>query len=254
MQMLSLGSAFAALLLTFIWRMGPVTLLGGNIFMRALGVLPYEIMYVYAAEILPTSHRNAGVAFGGGATKCVGGIIPLILLPLVTPSIPTASLFEVERGGSRVDKRRRNGNRKELSVLLLQIEQQLAGNATDSSNTNVTDTVAEAEPIDGKVNGGADISGMQSEVWGNTDGGNISLPYLILSVCAFIATAILYNAPDPGTSLCDTAIETDIVLETARNSARSSRSISAEQQPLVGGSESRRETHKPVASLYRLQI
>lgn len=221
MQLLTLGSAFAALLLAVIWRMGPVALFGGNILMRSLGVLPYEIMYVYAAEIMPTSHRNTGLAIGSGASKCVGGIIPLILLPLVTPSIPKNSLFADSKHGSvgsssGGESRKGGGSRKEsLSLLLLQMEQKLA-NETELSTANATDGVADAEPIDGGPEGDADISGMQSEVWGDSDGGNISLPYLILSVCAFIATAILYNSPDPSTSLCDTPTETRIVLETAR--------------------------------------
>ena len=64
MMLLTGASAIFALVLTFIWRDGVWALFGGNLLMRAVGALPYEIMYVYTAEVLPTSHRNTGLSLG----------------------------------------------------------------------------------------------------------------------------------------------------------------------------------------------
>jgi hypothetical protein len=32
--------------------------------MRLFSVCPYKVMYVYMAELIPTSHRNVGLSFG----------------------------------------------------------------------------------------------------------------------------------------------------------------------------------------------
>ena len=71
------------LLLTFTCYMGPSVLFAGYVLMRCSGLVPYEIMYVYVAEILPTSHRNTGISLGNGMSKGVGCLLPLLLLPLV---------------------------------------------------------------------------------------------------------------------------------------------------------------------------
>jgi sugar phosphate permease len=46
---------------------------------------PYTIMYVYAAELLPTTHRNVGVSSGNAFSKLIGGVI--------LPQIITSSLM-----------------------------------------------------------------------------------------------------------------------------------------------------------------
>lgn len=254
MLYLTAASALAALSLTFTWRMGLMTFFVGNLAMRSLGVLPYEIMYVYAAEIMPTSHRNTGLAIGSGASKLVGGILPLLLLPLVTQ--PQTGAVTLSRGSSAASLLAAS-----LPGRLLPKQIQL--NLTDVMS-NMTDAVAEAEPVDDEAATGHvhNVDSMpSSETWG---GGNenetISVPYLILCISACIATMMLYTSPDPSDTLCDTAIETDIALETARSGSRlSSRrstdsSMLLEAQPLVGGARSRNSAdRKPVAALYRLQ-
>ncbi|KAJ1488080.1 major facilitator superfamily domain-containing protein [Baffinella frigidus] len=54
-----------------------------NILLRMFSILPYEVMYVYAAELLPTSHRNLGVSIGNGTTKLVAVAVPIALMPLL---------------------------------------------------------------------------------------------------------------------------------------------------------------------------
>lgn len=72
MMCLTAMSGIFAFALTFVWREGPWALFGGNLLMRAVGALPYEIMYVYTAEVLPTSHRNAGLSIGQVRFSCGG--------------------------------------------------------------------------------------------------------------------------------------------------------------------------------------
>ena len=60
-----LAAVFAAVwvfLCIFIAPLGPTWAVLGNAGMRLLAVMPYEMMYVYVAELLPTSHRAAGGA------------------------------------------------------------------------------------------------------------------------------------------------------------------------------------------------
>ena len=69
---------------------------------------------------------------------------------------------------------------------------------------------------------------------------------------------MLYTSPDPVGTLCDTALETDIALETSRSETRRSRRLSIdsmpEWQPLVRGEAARRSAYwNPVDALYRLQ-
>jgi MFS family permease len=73
MMYLSAGSALAALTLSFIWSLGPLTLFAGNLVLRLMCLAPYSIMYIYSAELSPTSHRNTVQAIGNGATKVIAG-------------------------------------------------------------------------------------------------------------------------------------------------------------------------------------
>ena len=47
-----------------------------------MAIMPFEGMYVYAAEIMPTSHRQAGLCIGIGMSKLMSGIAPAMLTPL----------------------------------------------------------------------------------------------------------------------------------------------------------------------------
>lgn len=51
---------------------------------------PYEVFYLYAAELLPTTHRNQGVALGNGSTKAVAVLCPLVIFPVFrwSPALP----------------------------------------------------------------------------------------------------------------------------------------------------------------------
>ena len=55
-----------------------------NIGLRIAAIVPYQVMYVYAAELFPTSHRNFGLSFGNAMTKTVGVALPILLMPLLT--------------------------------------------------------------------------------------------------------------------------------------------------------------------------
>lgn len=79
----ALCSLSAAALLCFIIDDGRFWIHTGILAQRFFSIVPYEIMYVYAAETLPTSHRNSGVSMGNAATKGVAMVVPLIMLPLL---------------------------------------------------------------------------------------------------------------------------------------------------------------------------
>jgi len=238
------ASACAALLLTFIWRRGAGALFVGNLLMRAVGALPYEIMYVYAAEVLPTSHRNTGLSLGQGASKIVASSLPLLLLPLVVaPNHSTLSLVRNAAAG---------GAGSSLSLLVSGFAaEQLEGRAEDAA---ANATVREAEPVDA---GNSEKHGASAS-WGLEDSSDVSVPYLILFVSACIATTMIYYAPDASTSLYDTVTQADDALDSDRSTGRRLLDGSeAECRRLVppsptSGQHSLRGK-KTVGSLYRLQ-
>ena len=47
-------------------------------------------MYVYCAEILPTTHRQAGLSIGIGSSKAASGLAGVLLFPLRTFSTTSA--------------------------------------------------------------------------------------------------------------------------------------------------------------------
>jgi hypothetical protein len=47
-------------------------------------------MYVYCAEILPTTHRQAGLSIGIGSSKTASGLAGVLLFPLLTFSTSSA--------------------------------------------------------------------------------------------------------------------------------------------------------------------
>eukprot|EP00960_Hanusia_phi_P046451 757836-Hanusia_phi.AAC.2 len=44
----------------------------------------YQLMYVYAPSILPTSHRNQGMAIGNGISKLVGLSAAFIIVTIIS--------------------------------------------------------------------------------------------------------------------------------------------------------------------------
>jgi len=187
MLYLAAASVLAALSLSFTWRMGLNTFFAGNLVMRSVGVLPYEIMYVYAAEILPTSHRNTGLAIGNGASKTVGCILPLLLLPLVTHSQFSAlAVSQNTNASSSVSLWLPGGGGGGVR----QLSQQLEANLTDTM-FNTTHTVVEAEAVFGGAERSASnidsMPGINASGGGSVDAA-ISVPYLILCMSACVAT------------------------------------------------------------------
>jgi len=80
---LSLASVVVAGIMIMISDKGTTWLHLGSMGLRLMVVLPYEAMYIFAAELLPTSHRNLGLSLGNGATKLVAALMPLVLMPLI---------------------------------------------------------------------------------------------------------------------------------------------------------------------------
>jgi len=79
---LAAASVCALLLHLFLRMQGPIGKIIGNVLLRLFSVLPYEMMYLYVAERVPTSHRNISLSLGNASTKLIAGILPLALLPL----------------------------------------------------------------------------------------------------------------------------------------------------------------------------
>jgi len=90
---LLLLSAICCFLVAAAWSIAPAFLIAGNVAVRMFCVAPYEAMYVYVAELLPTSHRNAGLALGNASTKMVAAILPLVLTPLMSLDLNAPYIF-----------------------------------------------------------------------------------------------------------------------------------------------------------------
>lgn len=84
LMLFTLGLASGSWMLFHIYlrSLGPVGLVVGNVGIRLFAVMPYKVMYVYIAELVPTSHRSAGLSFGNGTTKTVAALMPLVVVPL----------------------------------------------------------------------------------------------------------------------------------------------------------------------------
>eukprot|EP00960_Hanusia_phi_P011379 332110-Hanusia_phi.AAC.1 len=80
---LSLSSIVVAAIMVLVSDKGTTWLHLGSMGLRLIVVLPYEAMYIFASELLPTSHRNLGLALGNGSTKLVAALMPLVLMPLI---------------------------------------------------------------------------------------------------------------------------------------------------------------------------
>mmetsp|Transcript_36443 Transcript_36443/g.74819 ORF Transcript_36443/g.74819 Transcript_36443/m.74819 type:complete len:526 (-) Transcript_36443:316-1893(-) len=73
----------SALLCAITVNMSLGWLVASNLLLRFCVVAPYEAMYVYAAETLPTSHRNKSLSSGNSATKIVAVLVPLLAQSLL---------------------------------------------------------------------------------------------------------------------------------------------------------------------------
>ena len=75
--------AVSALILHFIWTQGFWVLLIFVLTTKVFAVMAFEGMYVYTAELVPTSHRQAGVSLGIGLSKLSSGIAGMLLMPFI---------------------------------------------------------------------------------------------------------------------------------------------------------------------------
>ena len=208
--------------------------------------------YIYVAEILPTSHRNMGIALGQGASKIVGCVLPLLLLQLVAYRAPLSGLSvtlesqAVLRSGGILA----NTNREHALLLSSRSrvqEQALRGGggggvllhvASDADTKGAIpvekeELITEADAMDPLHSMGDSEEGLGA---GQEGVAQVSVPYLILAISSIVAAALLAMSPDPTDSLCDTALETKLALESPR---RSRHSRIAETQPLVSATTPR---------------
>ena len=206
---------FAAAGLSFAWRMSPGALFTGNALMRLAALVPYEIMYVYVAEILPTSHRNTGLALGNGASKAIGCLVPVILLMLVDrPHLSSISLSQdaIRTSAFIQTVNAASARRTVLQFPKVGVQEQLALNVSADTDDNSTQYVVEAQPVDGRS---SDVKA-RGQATREMGVASVSVPYLVLTISSMIAAVLLYASPEPSEGLCDTVLETDRSLESAR--------------------------------------
>jgi hypothetical protein len=219
MLYLTIVSVFGALVLSFTWYMGPGVLFSGNAVMHLAGLIPYEIMYIYVAEILPTSHRNTGLALGNGASKAIGCLLPLLLLPLVEHPVSSMSLSQDAIRSSAIIQAANTASARQavLHFSKVGVQEQLALNASADADANGTLSVVEAQPVSdaGPLEGTSDVKAGGPSA-SKMAVAPVSVPYAALTISCIIAAVLLYLSPDPSESLCDTVIETGRSLESAR--------------------------------------
>lgn len=75
--------AINALLVHFLWDKGIWVLLPLFMGVKVFGVMAFEAMYVYAAELVPTTSRQAGLSLGIGASKAACGLAGIILVSFI---------------------------------------------------------------------------------------------------------------------------------------------------------------------------
>jgi hypothetical protein len=75
--------AINALLVHFLWDKGIWVLLPLFMGVKVFGVMAFEAMYVYAAELVPTTNRQAGLSLGIGASKAACGLAGIILVSFI---------------------------------------------------------------------------------------------------------------------------------------------------------------------------
>jgi len=200
--------------------------------------------YIYVAEILPTSHRNAGIALGQCASKSVGCVLPLLLLPLVEYRAPLSGLSlsqaVLRSGGILANTSSARQKQQSVGAVRVRKDSTAASGSLyiDIRSLSSRSRVQEQMPLGG--GGKTTLHSMgDSEKGlgaGQRDVAQVSVPYLILAICSIVAAALLATSPDPTDSLCDTVLETKLALESPRWS-RHSRTV--ETQPLVSATTPR---------------
>jgi hypothetical protein len=267
-------SVLGSLLLSFTWYMGPGALFAGNVLMRFSVLVPYTIMYellksqytvtlkhkctgalnfsdfcflpryIYVAEILPTSHRNTGIALGQGASKSVGCVLPLLLLPLVEYRAPLSGLSlsqaVLRSGGILANTKSARQKQQSVGAVRVRKDSTAASRSLyiDIRSLSSRSLVQEQVPL-GRGGGETTLHSMGDSEKALGAGqrvvAQVSVPYLILAICSIVAAALLATSPDPTDSLCDTVLETKLALESPRRS----HSQTVETQPLVSATTPR---------------
>jgi hypothetical protein len=89
--------AISALLASFFWlQQGFCVLFVFMVLMKISAIMAFEGMYVYAAELVPTSHRQSALSLGVGLSKAASGFIGMLLSPLM--NVQTAQSLTPETG------------------------------------------------------------------------------------------------------------------------------------------------------------
>jgi putative MFS transporter len=92
-----LAGSFVALCVPFFTD--TTEFLVANMVLKTLINTPFCILYVFAAELFPTTHRAAGVAFCSASSRIAGALAPLITAWAITRSITlTYQLFSIAMG------------------------------------------------------------------------------------------------------------------------------------------------------------
>jgi len=56
------------------------------VLLKVVAIMPFEAMYIYTAEAIPTTHRQAGLCIGIGMSKAFSGLAPALLAALLGDS------------------------------------------------------------------------------------------------------------------------------------------------------------------------
>eukprot|EP00960_Hanusia_phi_P066813 766480-Hanusia_phi.AAC.15 len=59
----------------------------GNMVLKSLVNTPFCILYIFAAELFPTTHRASGIAFCSASSRIAGALSPLVTAWALTQSV-----------------------------------------------------------------------------------------------------------------------------------------------------------------------
>ncbi|KAJ1474845.1 major facilitator superfamily domain-containing protein [Baffinella frigidus] len=89
-----LAASAVALVVPFL--LDSTAFLIGNMVLKGLINTPFCVMYIFAAELFPTTHRATGIAFTSSASRVAGGLSPIITAWSISQSIMlTYQLFAI---------------------------------------------------------------------------------------------------------------------------------------------------------------
>jgi len=92
-----LAASATALVVPFL--LDSTSFLIGNMVLKGLINTPFCVMYIFAAELFPTTHRASGIALTSSASRVAGALSPVITAWSITQSITlTYQLFAIAMG------------------------------------------------------------------------------------------------------------------------------------------------------------